>query len=220
MNTLEQWENKNPQWSLEEFVEVINQLLPQFLPLATNNSKVRPEMTPRLVRHYTTVGMVDEPKKAGRYAIYTYRHLLQLLLVRRLLAEGMSANVINDLARQKNNKELKNWLTGDVQLDVFSPEESSNSALEYLQKLSHRQSAPKTQLREKSLLEQQYSVSSSPEKSKQATSSQWTRWEILSGLELHIRSDFKFPKTVNQQEELLRKIKNLIETLSLKKFRQ
>ena len=220
MNTLEQWANQTPQWSLEEFVEVINQLLPQFLPLTKNNSKVRPEITPRLVRHYTTVGMVDEPKKAGKYAIYTYRHLLQLLLVRRLLAEGMSANVINDLARQKNNKELKNWLTGDVQLDVFSPEESSNSALEYLKKLRHRQSASQPQLREESFSDQQYSVPSSPEKSKQATSSQWTRWEIVPGLELHIRSDFKFPKTLNQQEQLLAKIKNLIQTLSIKKTRQ
>lgn len=217
MNTLEQWANQNPQWSLEEFVEVINQLLPQFLPLAKNNSKVRPEITPRLVRHYTTVGMVDEPKKAGKYAIYTYRHLLQLLLVRRLLAEGMSANVINDLARQKSNIELKNWLTGDVQLDVFSPEESNNSALDYLQKLRSRHSVPKTQSPSQPLQEKQYD---SPKKPNQPTSSQWIRWEIMPGLELHIRSDFKFPKTLNQQEQLLEKIKNLIETLSLQKFRQ
>lgn len=220
MNTLEQWENQNPQWSLEEFVEVINQLLPQFLPLAKNNSKVRQEITPRLVRHYTTVGMVDEPKKAGRYAIYTYRHLLQLLLVRRLLAEGMSANVINNLPRQKSNTELKNWLTGDVQLDVLSPEESSNSALEYLQKLRHRQSVPETQPSEEFLQEKPETIPSSPKNLNQLTSSQWTRWEIVPGLELHIRSDFKLPKTLNQQEQLLEKIKNLIETLSLKKSRQ
>lgn len=218
MDILFQWAKQNPQWSLEEFVEVINQILPQFLPFAKNNTKVRAEVTPRLVRHYTSVGMIDEPKKVGKYAIYTYRHLLQLLLVRRLLAEGMSASLINDLAKQKTNKELENWLTGEVQLEVS---QQNNSALDYLQQLRQRESSSRVKTSTSNPTNysppaEDYSNDESPTASlsPNLNHSQWTHWEILPGLELKIRSDFKFPKNLSQQKQLLSKIQNLIEFLS------
>ena len=102
MTTLHQYAHQNPHWTLEEFVTVLNRLLPQFLPDRPDSSDssasipsksphgVRDTLTPRLVRHYTSQGLVDEPQKLGRSARYGYRHLLQLLLVRRLLREGYS----------------------------------------------------------------------------------------------------------------------------------
>jgi DNA-binding transcriptional MerR regulator len=44
----------------------------------------------RLLRHYVSIGVVDKPSREGRDALYGFRHLLQFLAARRLLAEGFS----------------------------------------------------------------------------------------------------------------------------------
>jgi DNA-binding transcriptional MerR regulator len=194
MNTLQQLAFSNPSWSLEAFVQITNDLLPQYLPTQPGNTRIREEVTPRLVRHYTTLEMVDEPLKEGRYAIYNYRHLLQILVVRRLLSEGFGASAIAQLARKKTNIELENLLSGGVELSFTT----ANPALAYLQKLE----------------QERYSTPSSPKIAKptpplipnQINAKQWMRLEILPGLELHIREDFPYPISPNEHHFLLQSI--------------
>ena len=194
MDTLQQLALSNPSWSLEAFVQITNHLLPQYLPTQPGNTRVREEVTPRLVRHYTTLEMVDEPLKEGRYAVYTYRHLLQILVVRRLLSEGFGANAIAQLARKKTNTELENLLSGGVELNVTP----ANPALSYLQDLQ----------------QQRYSTPSSPKMASPAPSptpvkidtTHWIRIEILPGLEIHVRDDFTYPNSPSEQHSLLQYI--------------
>lgn len=150
MTTLHQYAHQNPHWTLEEFVTVLNQLLPQFLPdrpdssdsSASISSKVphgvRDTLTPRLVRHYTSQGLVDEPQKLGRSARYGYRHLLQLLLVRRLLREGYSTQALQPLLQSKTNADLEALLQGGVQLTVTP----ANPALAFLESIRQRSASP------------------------------------------------------------------------------
>jgi DNA-binding transcriptional MerR regulator len=42
----------------------------------------------RLLRHYVSIGVVDKPTREGRDAFYGFRHLVQFVAARRLLAEG------------------------------------------------------------------------------------------------------------------------------------
>ena len=42
----------------------------------------------RLLRHYVSMGVVDSPIRKGRDAFYGFRHLVQFVVARRLLAEG------------------------------------------------------------------------------------------------------------------------------------
>jgi DNA-binding transcriptional MerR regulator len=42
----------------------------------------------RLLRHYVSIGVVDKPSREGRDALYGFRHLVQFVAARRLLAEG------------------------------------------------------------------------------------------------------------------------------------
>ncbi|MGD1804542.1 MerR family transcriptional regulator [Dapis sp. BLCC M126] len=193
MKTLERLAKNDPRWSLDEFVEVVNQLLPQFLPFQKSHTRVREEITPRLVRHYTTQGMLDEPLKEGRYATYIYRHLLQMLVVRRLLAEGYGASAINDLAISKSNAELESLLQGGIQLTITT----ANPALDFLQQIQERSSVPKPPLS---------APSPSPVAKSQVKSSNWTRIEIIPGLEIHLREDFVYPKTPQEQKNLIQSI--------------
>ena len=58
--------------TLDDLAALANTLLPQYLPL-DRSSRTQDEVNPRLIRHYTTQGLLDPPFKEGREARYT-RH--------------------------------------------------------------------------------------------------------------------------------------------------
>jgi len=209
MSTLQQFSQAPKPWSLDEFVEIVNGLLPQFLPEEKSHTRVREEMTPRLVRHYSGMGLLDEPLKEGREARYIYRHLLQTLLVRRLLVEGYGASAIDSLAKSKTNQELEALLQGGVVL-TLTP---ANPALNFLQEIQQRsaKSAPGQSKRV------QETADPKSEKTALPSPSKWTRLVILPGLEVHVRNDFLLPSTHQEQQNLLQRV--LQSLLSIKKKR-
>ncbi|MBD1913655.1 MULTISPECIES: MerR family transcriptional regulator [unclassified Leptolyngbya] len=210
MRTLQQVAQLDPHWSLEELVQIANELLPQFLPEEKAHTRVREEVTPRLVRHYTSQGMLDEPLKEGREARYTYRHLLQVLLVRRLLTEGYGASVIDTLARSKPDPDLEALLQGGAQLTVTP----ANPALAFLQQIQQRQPDAARQAPFSPPI-----VSPPPIPSPSPSTTQWTRLEVLPGLELHVRSDFTLPTTSQEQQNLLQHILRILTSLASSKRR-
>lgn len=206
MDTLQEIGEQNNRWSLTEFVELVNLYLPRYLPLEQTNTKVRDQVTARLIRHYTTQGMLDEPYKEGRQARYVYRHLLQTLVVRRLLTEGYASHVIGDLATSKQNEELEALLQGGMQVQVTI----ANPALTFLQQIQERESltsAPSPKNR---------TVQTKPPTAKQE-STQWTRIEIAQGLEIHISSDFPYPNSSHEQQNLFQKIRSRLESVAKKR---
>jgi len=75
--------------------------------------------------------MLDQPLKQGREARYSYRHLLQMLLVA-ASSRGYAASAINQLATSKDNTELE--ALGGVHLTVTP----ANPALAFLQQIQQR----------------------------------------------------------------------------------
>lgn len=193
MNRLQQLSQENLTWTLDEFVQIANELLPQFLPNEKAHTRVREEVSSRLIRHYASQKLLDEPLKMGREARYTYRHLLQVLFVRRLLIEGYGASAIDTLARSKNNEELEALLHGGVQLTV-SP---ANPALAFLQQIQQR---PSSNLNPPKAAPAPPPPAPAPRAAAKTT---WIRLEVLPGLELHVRSDFALPSTPQEQHNVL-----------------
>lgn len=74
----------------------------------------------RLVRYYVTVMVLDKPSRLGRDATYQYRHLLQLMVARRMLNKGF-----NLLAIAENNQ---NASTSELAEKLVSPELEDNNA--------------------------------------------------------------------------------------------
>jgi DNA-binding transcriptional MerR regulator len=209
MKSLQQLAQASPNWSLDELVQVANELLPQFLPEERVQSRIREEVTPRLVRHYTTLEMLDEPLKEGREARYTYRHLLQVLLVRKLLTEGYGSSAIGQFAKAKANSELENLLQGGIQLTVTP----ANPALAYLQQIQQR-TGDRAIVSESTLRGQ---PPNAPTPAPLPTPSQWLRIEILPGLELHVRHDFVSPSSSQEQQTLLQLISSALLTHTRKR---
>lgn len=218
----------HPHWSLEDFVDTANQLLPQFLPLSESRTESRLEaerrgseaedINPRLVRYYASQGLLDKPLRQGREARYVYRHLLQLLVIRRLLMEGYSSTAIAPITSTRANTELEALLQGGVQLTV----EAANPALAYLNQIKARQpramdappmpppAAPSPMARSAAGA---YGEGGRSPQAPHPESSNWVRVELLPGLELHLRDDFQLPKSPHEQTRLLQLITQRLETL-------
>ena len=68
------------------------------------------KLTERLIRYYAAEGVLDKPDRLGREAAYHFRHLLQLLIARRLVDEGVTLIAISKFNLKKTTDELEQAL--------------------------------------------------------------------------------------------------------------
>lgn len=184
------------EWDLEGLVQEANARLPLHLPRGVT-SRGREALTPRLVRHYVNLGVLDPPLRRGRRAYYTPRHLLQLLVLRRLMAEGHASSALRDLVRQYGDEELLAILEAGATLAPSAP----NPALAYLEEI--RAGLPPSSL-------PRPPSTSSPTSQEEAL---WHRFALAPGLEVLVREDFQPPRTPAAMEALLRRLQDLLEDI-------
>jgi DNA-binding transcriptional MerR regulator len=78
-------------WTIGELAERAAAVLRGGTGPGTADGRIRAVPTERLIRWYTTIGLVDPPlARRGRVALYGRRHLLQLVAIKRRQAEGRS----------------------------------------------------------------------------------------------------------------------------------
>jgi hypothetical protein len=76
------------QWTIDELAQLVGEALGADYAGQTNG-RVREVPDRRTIRWYTTIGLLDRPAAMrGRTALYGRRHLLQLVAVKRLQADG------------------------------------------------------------------------------------------------------------------------------------
>jgi MerR HTH family regulatory protein len=91
-----------PAWTLDQLIREVERVLVNQGP-AQLNRLVREIPSERTIRFYTTEGLIDEPTgMRGHMALYGRRHLLQLVAIKRLQAEGASLEQI----RQRQPRRL------------------------------------------------------------------------------------------------------------------
>ena len=200
-------------WSLDELVAAANALLPEFLPATEQRSgsagKVREEVNARLIRHYASLGLVDENVREGREARYGFRHLLQLLLVRRFLIEGYPAAVIAKLIANKTDAELRALLQGGTSVSVTP----ANPALDFLAKVRSRAALPRAG--ESSMLAPLVAPAAPPAvPAAPASSGAWNRLELLPGLEVHVHDGFLLPSSPHERERLSQLFINALQAIA------
>ncbi len=77
-------------WTLNELGQQVRDALTAD-PLAPRNGRIRAVPDRRTIRYYTTIGLIDRPAAMrGRTALYSERHLQQLVAIKRLQARGLS----------------------------------------------------------------------------------------------------------------------------------
>jgi len=101
---------------LDHLLARVNQVAAKLLPVGDiSDSRISQTLVPRTFRHYQTRGCIDVPEKHGRNASYGYRHFLQALLIRRLLADGVPARRMQELVSGSDDG-LKRMILGGVEM--------------------------------------------------------------------------------------------------------
>lgn len=116
-----------PDWSggIDTLVEAANSRLQSLLP-ADRAARPKDEVNARLIRHYTTVGLLPLPQREGREARYGRRHLLQLLALRRLMADGLSGRSLYAALAGQEDAGLERLARHGVGAPEGAPEATSN----------------------------------------------------------------------------------------------
>jgi DNA-binding transcriptional MerR regulator len=87
------------------------------------NGRVRDVPDPRTVRYYTTLGLLDRPGDfRGRTALYGRRHLLQLVAIKRLQAQGLTLQQVQERLLGATDRDLET--VARLPADIEIPEES------------------------------------------------------------------------------------------------
>lgn len=94
-------------WRMQELVRLSRKLQTK-CDLDGDSRRVRWRPNERLVRYYTTLGLLDRPAEMrGRTAFYGPRHILQLLAIKGLQAEGRDLKEIQQLLAGLPNQKLE-----------------------------------------------------------------------------------------------------------------
>lgn len=218
-------------FGLQELVGVANGLLPAYLPKDAAG-RAADDVNPRLVRFYTTEGLIPEPHKEGREARYVYDHLLALLLVRKLMAEGFGSAAIRKVLGGKQRSELEALLQDEVRVELapsqpVAQEDVSTSATFPGVQPSASKAASKadflSQVRARAGLRTEAPEPPEPlgqivgeaeasfwmpyQPAPPGVGSAWHRLLVHDGLELSVRDDFTWPANHVAEEQLLQQMR-------------
>lgn len=180
---------------IDDLVDLAARLIP---PLAGPQTRYKVTDIPdaRTVRYYVSEGLVDPPLgTAGASALYGYKHLLQLVLLKVMQARHSPIRMIRETMSRADIKSLENMLERLLieDHDAVKPGPArgaamSESAHDYL----------------KALVDQPGG--------KPAPSS-WERHELYPGVELHVRRDVVLPTNPSFLSALASRMRAILDRL-------
>jgi DNA-binding transcriptional MerR regulator len=101
---------KTLKWRIDELAGVVARALGTAGYDGQPSRRVRGVPDLRTIRYYTTLGILDGPlEMQGRTAYYGWRHLLQLVAIKRLQAAGCSLVAIQQRLSGADNRRLSQW---------------------------------------------------------------------------------------------------------------
>lgn len=153
----------------------------------------------RTVRYYLAEGLVPSAEeKQGTASVFGFRHLLQLLVVKKLQAEGLPIRAIRELVTGKTERQLERLL--GVEQGQASGSAARGEALSYLESLL--QKSPSAPLPSAPPQARQMPPPAPLASPSAATRETWARVELEPGLELHVSDSYRTP----QSEGVLRRL--------------
>ncbi|MFC4640013.1 MerR family transcriptional regulator [Deinococcus hohokamensis] len=194
---------------IEALVDTANQWLEQLLP-QDRSLRAKDEVNARLVRHYTTLGLLPAPRREGREARYDRHHLVALLALRRLMSDGLGGRALAETLRDQNPAALER-----LALHGVGGPESDNPAVAYLKTLQIEAARPSA------------ARSARPQVAPEATDvlslhrslplmrpvESWQRVWVEDGVEVAVRRGTALPRSEAQWRILLQEVRTSLEAL-------
>lgn len=159
----------------------------------------------RTIRYYLAEGLIQPAdEKQGTASVFSYKHLLQLVAVKKLQAEHLPIRKIRELVTDKDEQQLEALLGVTASARKGTDDREAKRYLESL--LAPSMSFGGIQ----SASQETAPLSSAAEAPRRDSSVSWQRVEIEPGLELHIRSDYKPAVAAARTKGLTERIRTAI----------
>ncbi len=126
---------------LELSLQVNNQLKDNHSDLVDNRQTST--INPRLIRHYSSIGLLTSPTKLGKAAVYNENHIWEIIFIKKMLNERFGLDsikkILDDLKNNNSNytEKLKESLN---ESNEPAKEQTRNGALDFLNGLSNNNS--------------------------------------------------------------------------------
>jgi DNA-binding transcriptional MerR regulator len=105
--------------SMEALLDHLSKLIPFFVKKQVRH-KVVDIPSVRTIRFYHRAGLIDPALRSGRQAAYSYRHVLQILVVKLLQTENLNLKKIAEITTLSRNEALQDILLNSRQgFDMF-----------------------------------------------------------------------------------------------------
>jgi DNA-binding transcriptional MerR regulator len=176
----------------------------------------------RTIRYYLTEGLISPAEnKQGTASVFSYRHLLELLVVKKLQSEHLPIRKIRSLVDGRTEGELERLLGAEGGAAV------RNDARSYLENLLMRpgptpsgRTAPQPLRQPASAQMQAGSAQAAPQPSPPASPAAttsgghgtWSRIEIEPGLELHVSNQYQPPREARGLRRLTQSVLRVVES--------
>ncbi len=168
----------------------------------------------RTIRYYLTEGLIPPAEdKQGTASVFGYRHLLQLMVVKKLQSQHLPIRQIRELVDGRTERELERLLGTDGSTAV------KNEAMSYLEKLLTRPHAvpspqPPQAIRQALSMDAQSSPVQPAPQSPQTSvgGGTWARIELEPGLELHVHNQYQPPREARGLRRLTQYVLRVIES--------
>ena len=99
--------DRSATWDLAELTAEVARALSELGYAGTESGRVRDVPDARVIRYYTTLGLLDRPAELrGRTAYYSARHLAQLVAIKKLQARGQSLAEVQAVLAAIDDTEL------------------------------------------------------------------------------------------------------------------
>ena len=167
----------------------------------------------RTIRYYLTEGLLSPAEdKQGTASVFSHRHLLQLLVVKKLQSEHLPIRKIRDLVAGRTERELERLLGIEGSAAV------KNEALSYLEQLLMKPTAPPSPPPSPASIEALAgSAPLAPQRSPMgAGGGTWARVELEPGLELHIHDQYQPPREARGLRRLTQSLLRVLESFGQK----
>jgi DNA-binding transcriptional MerR regulator len=218
-----------PPCTAEALISSLGEILPGIAG-TQERYKVTDVPTLRTLRFYVAQGLLDKPlAHEKRTALYGYRHLLQVVVIKCLQANHIPIRKILEVLQGLSNEELEQLLElptggGPAEESAFtdSPSILAHSLPEAPGQKYYGSGLASPLLR--GILQSRFSsraVSPNPPMAAMeskpryaeppAIPNSWRRLEVEPGVEIHLRADYRFQRG-SQLEVLLTRIKHLLKT--------
>jgi DNA-binding transcriptional MerR regulator len=97
---------------VDELVDHSARLIPMFVGKQIRY-KVSDLPDKRTIRYYVQRGLIDRPVRVRRNAVFSYRHLLQVLVIKKLQSDYIPLRRIEEITRASSERELERLLISE-----------------------------------------------------------------------------------------------------------